>query len=44
VVYTLVVLVVAAAALATEQWSIAATALLIAVVFAWFTRWLWRRR
>lgn len=44
VVYTLVVLVVCAVGLATEQWSVAATAFLIAVVFAWFTRWLWRRR
>ena len=43
-VYTLVVLVVGVVGLATEQWSVAATALLIALVFAWFTRWLWRRR
>ncbi len=44
VVYTLVVLVVCAVSLATKQWSVAATSFLIAVVFAWVTRWLWRRR
>ena len=44
VVYTLVVLAVCAVSLATGQWSVAATAFLIAVVFALFTRWLWRRR
>ncbi len=44
VVYTLVVVVVCAVSLATKQYSVAATAFLIAVVFAWFTRWLWRRR
>ncbi len=42
--YTLVVLVVCVVSLATKQWSVAATAFLIALVFAWLTRWLWRRR
>ena len=42
--YTLVVLAVCAVSLATGQWSVAATAFLIAVVFALFTRWLWRKR
>ncbi len=42
--YTLVVLAVCAVSLATKQWSVAATAFLIALVFAWLTRWLWRRR
>ncbi len=43
-VYTAVVLAVFVLSLVTQQWSVAATALLIAVVFALATRWLWRRR
>ena len=43
-VYTAVVLVVFGASLATHQWSVAATALMIAAVLALFTRWLWQRR
>jgi uncharacterized membrane protein YadS len=43
-VYTLIVLVVFALSLARQQWSIAATAFLIAILFAYATRWLWRRR
>ena len=43
-VYTTVVLVVFGASLVQHQWSVAVTALMIATVFALFTRWLWRRR
>jgi hypothetical protein len=43
-VYTIIVLAVFALSLVKQQWSVAATAFLIAVVFAWFTRWLWRKR
>lgn len=43
-VYTAVVLAVFALSLVKQQWSVAVTALLIAVVFAFATRWLWRRR
>ena len=42
--YTVAVIAVFGIGLATRQWSVAATALLIAIVFALFTRWLWRRR
>ena len=43
-VYTAVVLAVFVLSLMKQQWSVAVTALLIAVVFAFATRWLWRRR
>lgn len=43
-VYTVVVLAVFALSIVRREWSIAATALLIALVFAFATRWLWRRR
>ncbi len=42
--YTLIVLAVFVLSIVKQQWSVAATAFLIAVVFAWFTRWLWRKR
>jgi hypothetical protein len=43
-VYTAALLAIGAASVAFHQWSVAATTLAIAVVFAWLTRWLWRRR
>ena len=43
-VYTLILFAVFGVSLATRQWSVAVTALMIAVVFALFTRWLWRKR
>jgi len=43
-VYTLIVLVVFGLSLLKQQWSVAVTALLVAIVFAFATRWLWRRR
>lgn len=43
-VYTIIVLTVFVLSILRQQWSIAATAFLIAVVFAFGTRWLWRRR
>lgn len=43
-VYTIVVLAVFVLSILKQEWSIAATALLIAVVLAFGTRWLWRRR
>jgi uncharacterized membrane protein YhaH (DUF805 family) len=43
-VYTIIVLAVFVLSILKQQWSVAATALLIALVFAFATRWLWRRR
>jgi hypothetical protein len=43
-VYTGVLLAIGAASIAAHEWSVAVTTLAIAVVFAWLTRWLWRRR
>ena len=43
-VYTVVVLAVFAFSIVKQEWSIAVTAFLIAIVFAVATRWLWRRR
>lgn len=43
-VYTIIVLAVFVLSLVKQQWSVAATAFLIAVVFVFATRWLWRRR
>ncbi len=43
-VYTIIVLAVFALSLIKQQWSVAATAFLIALVFVFATRWLWRRR
>lgn len=43
-VYTVVVLAVFALSIVKQEWSIAVTAFLIAIVFAVATRWLWRRR
>jgi hypothetical protein len=42
--YTAVLLVVVAISVADHQWSVAGTGLAIAIVFALFTRRLWRRR
>jgi hypothetical protein len=43
-VYTIIVLGVFAFSIVQQQWSVAVTALLIALVFVFATRWLWRRR
>ena len=43
-VYTIIVIAVFVLSILRQQWSVAATALLIAVVLAFGTRWLWRRR
>ncbi|WP_411277774.1 hypothetical protein [Gaiella sp.] len=43
-VYTVVVTAVFVLSILRQQWSVAATAFLIAIVFAFATRWLWRRR
>ena len=43
-VYTLVLLGIAGVSIASSQWSVALTTLAIAVLFAWFTLRLWRRR
>lgn len=42
--YTVLLLAIAAVGVVTHQWSVAATTLAIAALFAVFTRWLWRRR
>jgi len=42
--YTVVVIAVFVFSIVQQQWSVAVTALLIAVVFSFATRWLWRRR
>ena len=42
--YTAVVIAVFVFSIVQQQWSVAVTALLIALVFAFATRWLWRRR
>jgi uncharacterized membrane protein len=42
--YTAVLLVIAGVCIASSQWSVALTTLAIAVIFAWYTRRLWRRR
>jgi hypothetical protein len=43
-VYTAVLLAIAGVSIAMEQWSVALTTVAIAVVFAWYTRRLWRKR
>lgn len=43
-VYTVVVLAVFVLSILKQQWSVAVTALLVAIAFAFATRWLWRRR
>jgi len=42
--YTAVLLAIGGASIATGQWSIAFTTLALAIVFAWFTRRMWRGR
>ena len=42
--YTVVVIAVLVFSILKHQWSVAATAFLVALVFAFATRWLWRRR
>lgn len=42
--YTIVVLAVFVLSILRQQWSVAVTALLVVIVFAFATRWLWRRR
>ena len=42
--YTVVLLAIVGVSLATQQWSVAVTTLMIAVVFGLFTRGMWRRR
>jgi hypothetical protein len=42
--YTVALLAIAGVGIATQQWSVAATTLAIAVVFGLFTRGMWRRR
>ena len=42
--YTVVLLAIVGVSLATQQWSVAVTTLMIAVVFGLVTRGMWRRR
>ena len=42
--YTVVLLAIAGVSIATQQWSVAVTTLMIAVVFGLVTRGMWRRR
>jgi hypothetical protein len=44
VVYTVVLLAIVGFSIADHQWSVAATTLAIAILFALFTRRLWRKR
>ena len=42
--YTVVLLAIVGVSLGTQQWSVAVTTLMIAVVFGLVTRGMWRRR
>ena len=42
--YTVALLAIVGVSIATQQWSVAVTTLMIAVVFGLFTRGMWRRR